>query len=201
MGIAAKTSFSRKIAEGSLALLVSFVLCSCTHTYHFSYTKKSGIEQLLISKAVDEAVQGIALDLKGAKLFVEVASLMRDEEPYIKKALVHKFLQTGVSVAEYPWEADYTASVLVKVAGTDGDESTFGIPSVPFPLGASGATSSITPSINLFSKMTQQGRAEMEVVLYSQKSGLKETVPALRGRSYFKKYLIFFIPFTKKDIP
>jgi len=176
---------------------ILFTLSSCTHTYHFTYTKKSGIEQLLVTKAVDEAIQMMTVDIKGSKVFVDVACLMRDEQSYIRKALSHWFLDAGAFVSEYSWDADYIVSVLVKVAGTDGDEVSIGIPSIPIPL----TISLTTPALTLFSKMIQEGRVEMEVVIYSARGGVKEKLPSLKGNSYFKKYIIFFVPYTRKDIP
>jgi hypothetical protein len=49
--------------------------------------------------------------------------------------------------------------------------------------------------------MIQEGRVEMEVMIYSAKAGIKEKIPSLRGNSYYKKYVIFFVPFTSKNIP
>ena len=177
-----------------MALL--FIFSSCTYTYHFTYTKRSGIEQLLITKAVDDALQGLALDTKGSTVYVEVACLMRDEKSYIRKAITHRLLENGISVTEYRWEADYIVSVLVRVAGTDGTESLFGLPSFPTPL-----ANVTTPSVNVVSGIVQKGRVEMDVIVYSSKTGLKEKIPSLTGSSYFKKYIILFIPISKKDIP
>jgi hypothetical protein len=176
---------------------ILLTLSSCTHTYQFTYTKKSGIEQLLITKAVDEAIQMMTVDMKGSKVFVDVACLMRDEQSYIRKAFTHWFLDAGVFISEYPWDADYIVSVLVKVAGTDGDQLFFGVPSVPIPL----TISVMTPALTIFNKMIQEGRVEMEVMIYSAKAGIKEKIPSLRGNSYYKKYVIFFVPFTSKNIP
>jgi len=178
-----------------VAMLLTF--SSCTHTYQYTYTKKSGIEQLLVTKAVDEAIQKMTVDIKGSRVFVDVACLMKDEQSYIKKAFEHWFLDAGVFIAEYPWNADYIVSVLVRVAGTDGDQIALGIPSVPVPL----TISITTPALTVYSAMIQEGRVEMEVMIYSSKEGLKEKIPSLNGKSYYKKYVILFVPYTKKDIP
>ena len=193
----------RKPVHGPLIIWTLFILgmfltlSSCTHTYQFTYTKKSGIEQLLVTKAVDEAVQNMTADIKGSKVFVNVACLMKDERSYVKKAFDHWFLSTGVLLTDYPWDADYIVSVLVKVAGTDGDQYFLGVPSIPVPL----ATTLSTPALTIYSKIIQEGRVEMEVMIYSVKEGLKEKIPSLNGKSYYKKYVIFFIPYTEKDIP
>jgi hypothetical protein len=176
---------------------ILLTLSSCTHAYQFTYTKKSGIEQLLVTKAVDEAVQKVTVDIKGSKVFVDVACLMRDEQSYIKKAFTHWFLEAGVSIAEYPWDADYIVSVLVRVAGTDGNQFFLGVPSIPLPL----TVNITTPSLTILSGMIQEGRVEMEVMVYSAKAGIREKIPSLKGHSYYKKYVIFFVPFTSKDIP
>ncbi len=176
---------------------ILMTLSSCTHTYQFTYTKKSGIEQLLVTKAVQEAIQMMTVDMKGSKVFVDVACLMRDEQSYIRKAFTHWFLEAGVFISEYPWDADYIVSVLVKVAGTDGDQLLLGVPSIPIPL-TIGIT---TPALTILSQMNQEGRVEMEAMIYSTNGGIKEKIPSLRGNSYYKKYVIFFIPFTRKNIP
>ncbi len=176
---------------------ILLILSSCTHTYQYTYTKKSGIEQLLVTKAVDEAFQMMPVDMKGSKVFVDVACLMRDEQSYIRKAFTHWLLDAGVFISEYPWDADYIASVLVKVAGTDGDQFSLGVPSIPIPL----TVSVTTPALSIFSQMVQEGRVEMEVVIYSAQAGIKEKIFSLKGNSYYKKYIIFFVPFTRKNIP
>jgi len=176
---------------------ILLTLFSCTHAYQFTYTKKSGIEQLLVTKAVDEAFQMMTVDMKGSKVFIDVACLMRDEQSYIKKAFTHWFLDVGVLVSEYSWDADYIVPVLVKVAGTDGDQVLLGGPSIPIPL----TISLTTPALTIFSQMVQEGRVEMEVMIYSAKAGIKEKIASLKGNSYYKKYIIFFIPYTRKNIP
>jgi hypothetical protein len=196
-----KAAFQKKVYRGLMMRTLFMIgilltLSSCSHTYQFTYTKKSGIEQLLVTKAVDEAIQMMTVDLKGSKVFVDVACLMRDEQSYIRKAFTHWFLEAGVFISEYPWDADYIVSVLVKVAGTDGDQLSLGIPSIPVPL-AIGIT---TPALTLLSQINQEGRVDMEAIIYSTNRGIKEKITSLRGNSYYKKYVILFIPFTRKDI-
>jgi len=184
---------------GSIIMLASalFMLLSCTYTYQYTYTKKSAIEQLLVTKAINEAIQKMVVDIKGSKVFVDVACLMKDEQPYIKKALSHSLLDAGVLIADFPWNADYVFSALVRVAGTDGDQSLIGVPSIPIPF----AYGMATPALSVYSQMNQQGRVEMEVMIYSEKEGLKEKIQSLKGDSYYRKYVILFVPYTEKDIP
>jgi hypothetical protein len=171
------------------------ILPACASTPHITYTKKSGVEQLLVARAVDRALGGETLTLEGAKIFVDVASLTPKVNGYFKKALVHQFLEKGALVTDDRKEADLIASLLVKSAGTDGKEFFFGIPSLPVPL-----TTLSTPQINLVSGTTQRGYAEIDLVLFSVHHGLKEKTAPLIGKSYFKEYMILFIPVTHEDI-
>jgi hypothetical protein len=153
------------------------------------------VEQLLVAKAVDRALCGESLNLEGARIFIDVASLTRKENGYFKKALAHQFLKKGGLVTEDKKEADLVASLLVKCAGTDGEQFFFGIPSLPIPL-----VNLSTPQLSIFSGSEQKGYAEIELVLFSADQGMKETATSLIGKSYFKKYTILFIPITYEDI-
>jgi hypothetical protein len=77
----------------------------------------------------------------------------------------------------HPWDTDYIVSVLVKVAGTDGDQFSLGVPFIPIPL----TISLTTPALTIFSQMIQEGRVETEVMVSSAKAGMKEKIPSLRG--------------------
>ncbi len=178
-----------------ILFLMIIILPACSYTPYVTNTKKSATEQLLVSKALDEALKGLTLNIRGAKVYVQVASLMENEDYYIDKALTHWFLKNGALITGYEKEADLTASVLVKCAGTDGDQYFLGIPSVPVPLFITS-----TPQITLMSGSNQEGRTELEVILYDPKEGLKEVTPRLIGKSYFKKFKMFFYSSTKGDI-
>ncbi len=175
--------------------IVFLILPACSSTPYITHTKKSGVEQLLVAKALDDALKGVTLDIKGAKIIIDVASLMKNEDHYIEKALSHWFLKNGALITDDEKQADLTASVLVKCAGTDGDQFFFGIPSLPVPLTTVG-----TPQINILSGSRQKGRAELEIILYQSNEGLKEKTAPLVGKSHFNKYTILFIAITNNDI-
>lgn len=185
----------QKLSGRWCILIILLLLPACSYTPYVTNTKRSGIEQLLVSKALDEALQGLTLDIRSAKIFVHVASLMENEDDYIKKAVTHWFLKNGALITDYEKEADLTASVLVKCAGTDGDQFYFGIPSVPVPLFIVS-----TPQISILSGWNQQGRAELDMIVYDSKQGLKEVTPRLIGKSYYKKFKILFISNTEENI-
>lgn len=179
-----------------LSLILFLFVEGCTVTPYVTYTKKSSVEQLLVSKALDHALQGVFFQTEGVRVYIDVASLTWDEDDYIRKAVLHWFLKKGALLTSYEKEADYVASVLVKCAGTGGKQMSIGLPAVPVPL-VPGIT---TPQLNVFSALNQDGYAELEIILYDVKAGSKETTPPMIGKSYHHDYSILFISFTRKDI-
>jgi hypothetical protein len=189
-----KLMFERRHLVFSIFAFFIF-LPACASTPHITYTKKSGVEQLLVARAVDRALGEETLNWEGTKIFVDVASLTPEENNYFKKALVHRFLKKGALVTEDKKEADLVASLLVKSAGTDGKQFFFGIPSLPIPL-----TTLSTPQISIVNGSVQKGYAEVDLVLFSADQGMKEKTGPLIGKSYFKEYTILAIPITLEDI-
>ena len=124
-----------------------------------------------------------------------MTSLVSKEEPYLRKSLYHWFLKNGARLTEDKKEADMIASILVKSAGTDGSQFSFGLPSFPIPL-----VNIALPQISIISGSTQKGYAEMEVMLYSPEEGVKGKLGPLVGKTHFKNYLIIFIPISDEDI-
>ena len=181
----------------TIYLFMPLFLSSCipTHTRYVTQTSRSGTEQLLISKAVDEAVKKAELDIKGRKVFIDIASFAKDEEPYILKAVSHQLLDLGALITDDKKNADFIASALVKCAGTDGSESGFGIPSLPVPL-----INISTPELNMFTSNIQSGEAIIEISLYSSDGAFKEKTETLTGTSYIKRYEVLFIPIVRKKI-
>jgi hypothetical protein len=172
------------------------LLCTaCTSTRYVTHTKKSGVEQLLVSRALDKALHEMRLNVRGVKIFIEVACLIPEQDAYIKKSFEHWLLENGAFVTEDKKKADSIASILAKSVGTDGNEIFFGLPSVPVPL-----ANVNTPQINFISELKQRGYAEVEIFLYLPEEGLNEKTPPLIGKSYYNKYMIIFVPFTTENI-
>lgn len=148
-------------------IAILFFLSSCTSTRYVTQTKRSGIEQLLVTKAIDRAIAKIDnLHINGCRVFFEIASLAKDQEAYLKKALTHWFLENGAIVVDERNQADLIASVLVKCAGTDRFEAGLAIPSLPVPF-----TSILTPKINILTLIGKRGAMRWRLLFIHQKQG------------------------------
>ncbi|KPJ64292.1 MAG: hypothetical protein AMJ45_06095 [Syntrophobacter sp. DG_60] len=178
-------------------IFILFFLSSCTSTRYITHTKRSGVEQLLVTKAIDRAVAKIDnLHISGSRIFFEIASLAPEEEAYLKKALTHWFLENGAIMVDDRNEADLIASVLVKCVSTDRFEAGFGIPSIPIPLAGV-----VTPKIDIFGIKRQKGYSEMEIAIYSSGTGkFKQKTDSLIGKARFDTYTILLIPVPSNNI-
>ncbi len=177
---------------------VSF-LEACSTTHYVTQSKRSLVEQLLLTKAVDKAIDKLDthLNLTEKKVYIDTASLAPDEEGYLKKAIALWCVEKGAIVVDKKEEADYVVAALVKSLGTDQIKSILiGLPPLPIPF-----TNTTTPQINLLVADRQKGYTEMEVVFYDPHTGkvFLKTRP-LVGKTFFGLYKILILPITQEDI-
>ncbi len=179
-------------------LILGFFLSACSTTRYITQTKRSVIEQLLLTKSIDKAVAKIdSLKIQGSKVYIEIVSLAPAEENYLRKAVSLWFLQNKAVVVETKDKADYIASIVVKSVGTDTiDTNYLGIPSLPVPL-----VGILTPEVEILASKHQKGYTEMQIALCDASTGefIYKTKPLI-GQTHFSTYKIFLIPIRQNDI-
>jgi hypothetical protein len=97
-------------------------------------TPRSAVEQLLLTGAVDKALEKIDLDeVRGRKLFLDFSNLQAYDAPYVKTALRARFCRLGSTLVEKADEADLVAEVASGASGTEFKSSVLGMPALPVP--------------------------------------------------------------------
>jgi len=145
------------------AILASILLISvgCTTT-RTTDTARTGIEQLLISNAVDQTITKTALpDVLGKKVFVEEKYLDSVDKGYIVGSLRQKLLTSGASLVDAKEGSDVTVELYSGGVGTDNVESFLGVPGLTVP----GLPVEL-PEIRVYEKKSQFG-----TVAYDTPSG------------------------------
>ena len=123
---------SRRYRWFSIAVLV-LVLSGCA-SIKTSDTARTGLEQLLISSAADQALGRVDFTpIRGAKVFVEPKFLDCVDKNYILLALNQKLLANGCTLTEKADEAEVIVQVASGGVGTDKQELMFGVPSISLP--------------------------------------------------------------------
>ncbi len=106
------------------ALLVTATLMTGCTTTRTTDTARTGMEQLLISNAVDQTLNKIALPpVTGRKVFVEDKYLEAVDKGYIVGSLRQRLMSSGAQIVDAKDGSDMTIEVFSGGVGTDNVES------------------------------------------------------------------------------
>ena len=125
---------ARRFAGGPLvwALLGPIVLLAGCATIKESDTARTGIEQLLISSAVDRALDKIDFKpVHRAKVYVDAKHLDCVDKEYVLVALHHRLLAQNCTLADKPEDAEVQMEISSGGVGTDRQDLFIGIPEIP----------------------------------------------------------------------
>lgn len=157
------------VASG-FATLLAFAICvaigGCASTKSTN-TNRTGMEQLLISNAVDQSLNRVDFEpLESRTVYLDAAFLDCVDKNYIVASSRNRILQAGGKLVEKPEEAEVIVEVRSGAVGTDQSESFIGIPELslpgPFPIAI--------PQVKLWSRSTQTGTAKIGLVAFDAKS-------------------------------
>lgn len=99
-----------------------------------SNSPRTAIEQMLLSGAVDRALEKFELDeAKGKKVYIDLSNLSGTDAGYMKVAVRGRFAQLGAILTGSADDADLTAEVASGCLGTEYKSFIVGIPSIPVP--------------------------------------------------------------------
>ena len=112
-------------------LLALSIGCATTKS---SDTARTGIEQLLISSATDQALDKVNFEpIRNAKVYVETKYLDCTDKNYIIVSLHQRLLRNGSTLVEKAEEAQVILEIASGAVGTDRQEFFVGTPQIPSP--------------------------------------------------------------------
>lgn len=115
-------------------LLVVSLMCVGCSSRLLTHTPRSAIEQLLLSRAVDKALEKLRLpELAGKKAYVDFTNLKAYDQEYIKVATRARVAELGATLVEKADQADYTVEVSSGGLGIEFKNAVVGMPSLPVP--------------------------------------------------------------------
>ena len=148
----------------TIVLLSMFAGCTTTRT---TDTARTGMEQLLISNAVDQTMNKIVLPpVDGRKVFVDDKYLEAVDKGYILGSLRQKLMANGAHLVDAKDGSDMTMEVFSGAVGTDIVESYVGVPGLTVP----GLPVEI-PEVRMYEKKSQFGTAKIGMVAYATTTG------------------------------
>jgi hypothetical protein len=149
-----------------LPALLALLAAGCASMKE-SDTARTGVEQLLISQAADQALDKVDLrPLSGAKVFVDTQYLDCVDKNYVIVSLHQRLMAVNCTLSDKREEADVVLEIASGAVGTDRNELFVGIPEIPLPPPSPIAL----PKLSFFNRAKAMGTAKFRVVAFDAKS-------------------------------
>ena len=153
------------IAASICCLMGFFAGCTTTRT---TDTARTGMEQLLISNAVDQALDKYDFQaLQGKSVFIDEKYLDSVDKGYLLSSIRERVLYNGGRIAPKAEDSDVTLEIRSGSVGTDNLETFVGIPNMSVP----GIVPIEIPEVKLWNRTSQMGTAKLGILAYETKSG------------------------------
>jgi hypothetical protein len=166
-----KKGMAAYVGLAGMALLCAVAGCGTTRT---SNTLRTATEQLLISDAIDQAVQAIDFHpLAGKTVFFDDRHLYDVvDDAYLISSLRQHLLASGCILKETREEATYVIEPRAGAIGTDNQDWLFGMPATNVPqLTLLAALPPVIPEIPIAKRRNQRGVAKIAVFAYHRETG------------------------------
>jgi hypothetical protein len=154
------------------ALALMLLGCGTTRS---SDTNRTATEQLLISNAIDLAVQSVDLKtLSGQSVFLDDSRLGEVvDRNYLISTLRQHLLASGCKLRDERAQADYIVEARAGAVGTDRNDLLFGVPStnVPQIFPVQPVPGAVIPEIPIAKRRDQKGIAKIGVFAYHRETG------------------------------
>lgn len=145
-------------------VLAAALLAGCS-SRTLSTTSRTAIEQLLLSSAVDRAMERFELPmLRGRRVFVDFTNLKGTDAEYVKVAMRARIAQQGATLVDSGEKADLTVEVASGALALEHKTGMIGLPSLPVP-----QSSVPAPEMPLYKSIEQT--AIMKLLVFVHQKG------------------------------
>lgn len=155
----------------TVVALAAFAGCGTTRS---TDSARTATEQLLISDAIDRAVQTVDLGpLRGQTVFLDDSRLADVvDKNYLVSTLRQHVLASGCVLKDKREDADFVVEARAGAVGTDRNDLLFGIPATNMPqlVSMPGVPTAI-PEVPLAKRRDQRGVAKISMFAYHRESG------------------------------
>ena len=157
--------FFRLLAPAAVFLLAA---CSASRT---SVPVRTATEQLLISRAADQAAAQLSLNIpKDTRIFVDRQFFQSYDDGYAVNAIRTQFLRQGLALVDDKTRAQVIVTVASGALSTDEKSLLIGIPQLTLPFLPVGNSVTV-PEIALFKNAQDKGVAKFVATGYDAETG------------------------------
>jgi Family of unknown function (DUF6655) len=153
------------------AVFIGFTGCGTTRS---TDTTRTATEQLLISDAIDRAVQSMSLKtLAGQTVYLDDSKLSDVvDRNYFISTLRQYLLANGCELRDKREDADFIVEARAGAVGTDRNDLLFGVPSINMPqIPLVQPVPAVIPEIPIAKRKDQRGIAKIAVFAYHRATG------------------------------
>jgi hypothetical protein len=137
-------------------------------------TNRTATEQLLVSDAIDRALQSMNLQsLAGQSVFFDDSKLADVvDKNYLISSMRQYLLANGCSLKDKREDADFVVEARAGAVGTDRSDLLFGLPSMNVPqIALVQPVAAVIPEIPIAKRKDQRGIAKIAVFAYHRQTG------------------------------
>jgi hypothetical protein len=183
--------------------LVAVAVCAagCTAWEH-STTDRTAIEQLLLTRSTDRAVELFDLSgLAGRTVYLDTSRVEAYEKGYAIDAIRDRVGRAGGQLTEDPFGADVIAEARVGAQAIDRHDTLFGLPALTLPVPLVGTID--TPEIVLWKKARRKSTCKLALHARDRATGrqILSTGPRWATAYYNRWTVLFLITFPTTDLP
>lgn len=149
----------------TLAASLPAAMVGCA-TVKQSDTSRTGVEQLLVSSAIDRALNKVDWSpISGAPVYVETKYLDCVDKNYLIVSVHQRLMANGCTLVDKVEDSAVTVELGSGAVGTDRQELFAGIPEISLP-----ASQIALPRVAFFSRQKANGTAKLTVLAFDTKS-------------------------------
>jgi Family of unknown function (DUF6655) len=161
------------VSVSAILAAVALPLAGCGTT-RSTDTTRTATEQLLISDAIDRAVQRMDVRaLAGQTVFLDDSKLADSvDKNYLISTLRQYLLDNGCELREKRDDAEFVVEARAGAIGTDSNDLLFGLPSINVPqIPLVQPVPAVIPEIPIAKRKDQRGIAKIAIFAYHRKTG------------------------------
>lgn len=185
-----------------ITLLTAAVLLGGCASMRETQPPRTANEELLLSKAVDEATQQIDPTVASdANVFVDEADFKTESDRhYAISAINDRLLERGYRLVPSRSEADTIVAIRSGALSINKESQLWlGIPTITVPVPLAGPLE--TPGLDLFRTIDRTGVAKFGLSFYDAQTGeLQDTVGPVYGFSHLNRRKILMLGWTETDL-
>ena len=157
-----------------LSLVILLAICAGCGTTRWSDTQRTATEQLLVSDAVDRAVNRLDFRiLAGRTVYLDASAVKGStDSAYLVSTLRQQLLAQGCFLRDKREQADYIVEARAGAVGTDRQDVFCGVPATNVPaINPAAPVPAVIPEITLVKKTEQRAVAKIALFAYNRRTG------------------------------